>query len=75
MSRTDAERQGAEKIHLHQGFCAAAASPDATAQKALRDLYLPDAVAHISHPLNDIGGATAIEQKLWPPLRSSFTRL
>jgi len=75
MSRTDAERQGAEKIHLHQGFCAAAASPDATAQMALRDLYLPDAVAHISHPLNDIGGATAIEQKLWTPLRSSFTRL
>ena len=75
MSRTDAERQGAEKIRLHRGFCAAAAGPEAVGQEVLHDLYLPDAVAHVSHPLNDIAGVTGIERQLWSPLRSSFARL
>lgn len=75
MSGTEAERQGASKMRLHLGFSTAAAGSGAEARQALHDLYLPDAVAHVSHPINDLDGRDAIARHLWGHLKTSFTHL
>jgi predicted ester cyclase len=50
-------------------------TPGPDTASALHTALAPDAVWHVSHPLNELRGAKAIEQQLWAPLRHALPDL
>ena len=56
------------KRSLHRDFSDLAASSHADLPKRIAALYVPDALWHGAHPLNDLSGTDAIAAKAWGPM-------